>query len=191
MAFHVRGHVRLRRRIRVSLGSVFTTSGINGIGGSTPKGILTYDRSFPIVATFFDPGAPGTPAITDFVSLRIDQLGDSGLSVTLEAFDLDGVLVDSFSIDDISGSTLEVSAPGIHSVRFLGTNDIGGAGVDDFTFSAVVPVPEPTSATLLALGLALLALGGRMGRPLCRLLLLTQPGLELRGPEAGAARRHE
>lgn len=65
----------------VNLGSVYATSGVNGIGGSTPGNILTYDRSFPIVASFFDPSSPGVPATTDFVSLRIDRLGDSGLSV--------------------------------------------------------------------------------------------------------------
>jgi hypothetical protein len=119
----------------VNLGPGHATSGINGIGGSTPQGTLTYDPVFPIVATFFDPAHPGTPAVTDFVGVRIDLAGGSGLSVRLNAYDIMGSLVGFATSPDIGGSTLEISALGIHSVQYLGTADDGGAALDDFTFN--------------------------------------------------------
>ncbi|HEU0009438.1 MAG TPA: PEP-CTERM sorting domain-containing protein [Verrucomicrobiae bacterium] len=136
----------------VNLGLFHATSGINAIGGSTPGGLLTYDGAFPIVATFFDPNHPATAATTDFVSLRIDLVPTSGQNVTLNAFDLNGQLITSFVTPDASGATLQVSAPGIHSVQFIGTMDISGAAVDDFTFNPVVPVPEPSTIFLLLVG---------------------------------------
>src|SRR6266496_813089 len=123
----------------VNLGG-YATSGINAVGGSTPGGLMTYDAAFPIVATFFDPADPAHPATTDRVSLRIDRAGTSGLNVSLLAFDLEGRLIRSFVTPDVGGATLEVSAPGIHSVQFIGTTDSTGAGIDDFTFDPVVPV---------------------------------------------------
>jgi hypothetical protein len=140
----------------VNLGLFHTTSGINGIGGSTPEGLLTYDAMFPIVATFFDPNDPTTPATTDLVSLRIDFAATSGLNVTLNAFDLHGQLISSFVTPDVGGATLQVSAPGIHSVQFIGTTDNTGAAVDDFEFNPLVPVPEPSTICLLLVGAAVL-----------------------------------
>jgi hypothetical protein len=136
----------------VDLGLFHATSGINAIGGSTPGGLLTYDAASPIVATFFDPANPATPATTDFVSLRIDLVPTSGQNVTLNAFGLNGQLLTSFVTPDASGATLQVSAPGIHSVQFIGTMDNTGAAVDDFTFNPVVPVPEPSTILLLLVG---------------------------------------
>jgi len=124
----------------VDLGIGHATSGTNGIGGSTPAGVLTYDRQFPIVVSFFDPSDPSTPAVTDFVSVRGDLLG-SGLLVTLNAFDIAGHLIASFTTTDDGGETLSVSAPGIHSVQFLGTNDTAGVALDDLTFNRVTPAP--------------------------------------------------
>ena len=122
----------------VDLGIGHATSGTNGIGGSTPAGVLTYDRQFPIVVSFFDPSDPSTPAVTDFVSVRGDLLG-SGQLVTLNAFDIAGHLIASFTTTDDGGETLSVSAPGIHSVQFLGTNDNAGVALDDLTFNRVTP----------------------------------------------------
>lgn len=146
----------------VDLGFGHATSGINAIGGSTPGGLLTYDGAFPIFATFFDPSHPTTPGVTDFVSLRIDQFGTSGLSIRLNAFDIAGQLIGSFSTPDIGGATLQISTPGIHSVQFIGTTDSTGAAVDDFIFNPVVPVPEPATSLLFAVGLV----GGAL--TLCR-----------------------
>jgi len=154
----------------VNLGQFFAASGINSIGGSTPGGLLTYDAAFPIVAMFFDPNHPATPATTDFVSLRIDLLPTSGQNVTLNAFDLNGHLITSFVTPDDSGATLHVSAAGIHSVQFIGTMDSTGAAVDDFTFNPVVAVPEPSTISLLLVGGA--ALWYAVHRPAKRAALL-------------------
>ena len=150
----------------VNLGQGHTTSGFNAIGGSTSGGLLTYDAGFPIVATFFDPNDPATPATTDHVSLRIDFAATSGRNVTLNAFNLHGQLIDSFVTPDIGGATLQVSALGIHSVQFIGTTDSTGAAVDDFAFNPVVAVPEPSIISLLLVGVAALwcAIGVGQGR---------------------------
>jgi poly(3-hydroxybutyrate) depolymerase len=123
----------------VALGEGHAVSGLNAIGGTTPDGLLSYDAFFPIVATFFDPQNPAIPGTTDFVSLRLDLDPTSGASVTLNAFDLKGQLVDSFTALDGDGVTLQVAGPGIHSVQFVGTSDEVGAAIDDFTFNPVVP----------------------------------------------------
>ena len=130
----------------VDLGVGHATSGTNGIGGSTPTGVLTYDRNFPIVVTFFEPSNPSNPAVTDFVSVRGDLHGE-GQSITLNAFDVDGNLIVSFTTTNVDGVTLSVSAPGIHSVQFIGTEDEHGVALDDLTFNSVTPansLPPPT-----------------------------------------------
>jgi hypothetical protein len=129
----------------VGLGEGHATSGINGIGGTTPGGLLTYDGAFPIVATFFDPNNPTVPATTDFVSLRIDLVPTSALNIRLDAFDVNARLIGSFTTVDSSGALLQVAVAGIHSVQFVGTVDNSGAAVDDFTFNSVVPVTDLSS----------------------------------------------
>jgi hypothetical protein len=122
-------------------------SGINAIGGSTPDGILTYDREWPVVFTFVDPEHPTLPATTDFVSVRGDLWGDSGMGVILNAYDIDGHLVDSDQQYDSGGETLTVTGPGIHRVEFLGSYDTRGVALDDLTFNPVehpVPVKSQT-----------------------------------------------
>jgi len=122
----------------VDLGVGHATSGTNGIGGSTPTGALTYDHHFPIVVSFFDPSDPTQLAVTDFVSVRGDLHG-AGQSITLDTFDVNGNLIASFTTTDVGGATLSISAPGIHSVQFLGTQDQGGVALDDLTFNSVTP----------------------------------------------------
>jgi hypothetical protein len=92
-------------------------SGKNAIGGSTRDGKLTYDSQVPVVARFFDPANPTSPAVTDFVSVRGDLWG-SGLLMTLKAFDLQGNLLAESSAPDNGGTTLTVARPGIHYVEF-------------------------------------------------------------------------
>jgi hypothetical protein len=139
---------------------------LNGIGNSTPGGILTYDKQYPIIATFFYPAHPSAPGITDFVSLRGDGEG-SGALVTLNAYGVNHMLIASFTTADLGGETLSVAAPGIHSVEFLGTDDfIGGVAVDDFTFNTVTSVgqgvPEPSTWAMMLFGFA--GLGFAVGR---------------------------
>ena len=123
-------------------------SGVNTIGGSTPAGNLTYSSNNPVVATFYDPSHPSTAATTDFVSLRCDLVG-SGFNVTLKAYGINNNLLTSFTTTDVGGETLQVSASGIHSVQFIGTDDGHGATIDNFSFDTVVPVPEPATGTLM------------------------------------------
>jgi hypothetical protein len=121
-------------------------SGINMVGGSTPDGILTYDRQWPVVFTFVDPQNPGTPAATNFVSVRGDLIGDSGMSVILNAYDVGGALVASDQAFDSGGETLTVTGAGIHRVEFLGSNDARGVGIDDLTFNPVAAPPTPVAS---------------------------------------------
>ena len=72
----------------VYLGSGHATSGVNGIGGSTSGGLLTYHQSSPIKVSFFDNGNTLVPMTTDFVSIRGDNQTTSGFPVWLYAYDL-------------------------------------------------------------------------------------------------------
>src|SRR5262249_7873988 len=54
-----------------------------------------------------------------------------------------GHLIASFTTTDVGGETLSVSAPGIHSVQFLGTHDFDGVALDDLTFNRVTPAGPP------------------------------------------------
>ena len=127
-------------------------SGSNVVGGSTLSGNLTYDGAFPITATFSVPGSPSIPAVTDFVSLRVDQFVADVRTLTLNAYDINGTLIATYSVPDQGGPTLQVSAPGIHSVQFIGTVDADGAAMDDFMFNSVVAVPEPSTISLTIIG---------------------------------------
>lgn len=148
----------------VALGVGHATSGVNGLAGSTATGLLTYDGSAPLVASFFDPTAPLIAATTDFVSVRLDLQGTSGLSVTLRAFDVHGALLAAVTSPDVGGATLHVAMPGIHSVQYVGTVSFNGAAIDDFAFNPVTPVvtavPEPSTCLLIGTGVVL-ALGRR------------------------------
>jgi len=140
-------------------------SGVNGIGGSTDDGLLTYNDAFPITISFWDPSNSSRPATTDFVSIRGDLRGSS-FTVAFDAFDSDGNLVASDSGQDFGGRTYSVAAASIHSVRFSGVptptiGGSGGVGLDDLTFNPVTPVPEPGTLLLLGAGLARLGYGRR------------------------------
>jgi hypothetical protein len=138
----------------VELGAGHATSGVNGIGGSTDAGNLTYDMAFPVTASFFDPTNPSVQAVTDFVSVRGDMIGHSVASPTLFAYDVNENLIGSDSVLDTGGQTMSVNVPGIHSVRFIGfaqpDTGTGGIALDDFGFNEVTAVPEPGTGALFA-----------------------------------------
>lgn len=129
--------------VRFSSGSPFvavvvhgasTPSGTRIIGGSTPVGALTYQSTFPLVATFFDPTGT-TPMVVSVVSVRGDLAPVAGTK-TLQAFDVDGQLIASDTQQDSSTPPLMVSTstPRIHSVRMFSSS--ATVGFDDFRFDA-------------------------------------------------------
>lgn len=130
----------------IALGVGHATSGINGIGGSTPDGLLTYDAQWPIVFRFVDPANPGTPAATDFVSVRCDLHGSSSREAYLNAYTVGDVLIDSDHAFDSGGQILSVAAIGIHRVEFIGTDDNDGVALDDLTFNPMNPIPTPAES---------------------------------------------
>jgi hypothetical protein len=101
---------------------------------------MTYNDIFPTVISFWDPSNPTTKATTDFVSVRGDLWGSNAFSVTLQAFDVNGLLIGSDTEWDQSGPTLSIGVPGIHYVRFLGTPysthpNRDGVALDDLRFN--------------------------------------------------------
>jgi len=132
----------------VNLGVNHATSGSKGIGGVTAAGGLSYSTA--IDAEFFLPGDPATPGETDSVSVRGDLKGVGGV-VTLQAFDIDGLLLDTNTQIDSGGPTLQISAVGIHSVSFFSAT--ANVAFDDFTFGPVRAAPEPSSAASLGSGM--------------------------------------
>ena len=126
----------------VNLGFGHATSGVSGIGGVNAADALKYNS--PVVITFTLPGDPGTPAITDFVSIRGDNQPVAGGSATMEAFDVNGVLLGSVTVPDEVGITLSLSIPNIHSVRLTQTrSDIA---YDDLIFNALSHVGHAPTA---------------------------------------------
>lgn len=128
-----------------------TASMPNIIGGTNASGVLDYDEWITI--SFFDPTNPTQRAVTDFFEIQGDWAPLGSGSVFAEAYDVNGVLLASTSAPDVSsgvaGAFLNLTAPGIHSVRFRGDN--GTVGFDNLEFGDLTPVPvaEPALAGLL------------------------------------------
>ena len=137
----------------VPLGTGHATSGVNGIGGVSSAGQLSYLS--PIRVTFFLPSDPSVLAVTDFVSIRGDLRPIPG-SITMQAFDINGDLLGTVTQPDTGGTTLSLAIAGIHSIRL--TQQTGTVAFDDLTFNtpvaAAAPVPEPAALVMLGTGLA-------------------------------------
>ena len=133
----------------VELGAGHATSGINGIGGSTPGGVLTYSSAYPIVISFFSPGDPETAAVTDYVRILGDLQGSPEQVVTLTAYDRAWNLLMSVDVADVGGCVMEISCPGIHAVEFLGPPDgmYGGVALDDLVFTSVYVPAAPVESS--------------------------------------------
>jgi hypothetical protein len=134
----------------------------NGIGGVDALGRLSYGT--PIDISFFDTTS-GLPGVTDFVSIRGDQIAIAG-TATLLAFGLDGTPLGSFTANDVDGGlTLTFSVPGIHRVQLTETS--ATIAFDNVSFNTPVAssvVPEPGTFFLLGTGVAGLV-AGRRKRP--------------------------
>ena len=124
-----------------------TVSMPNIIGGVTAAGDLSYGT--PIVISFFNPSNPTVRAVTDFVSIRGDQVPEAGATATMEAFDLLGTSLGTITaIDSTEGLTLSLGLTGIHSIRL--TQNVSTIGFDNLTFNAV---PVPAAVWLFGSGL--------------------------------------
>ncbi len=119
----------------VNLGAGHAVSGTNGIGGIS-NGSLNYSATIAI--SFSLPEYPEVPASTDFVSVRLDQLG-GGPTVRMTAYDLNGAVVGSTNVSDIGGRVLSLSGAGIHRVEIQGN---GTAALDDLFFNGLSAEPE-------------------------------------------------
>ena len=131
----------------VTLGSGHAISAPDGIGGVNATGGLSY--ASPIFVTFFEVGS-GLPGVTDFVSIRGDQIAIAG-SATLTAFGLDNSVIGSVTANDVSGGlTLSLALQGIHRVSVTETS--ATIAFDNLQFNApvAVAVPEPSSLILFA-----------------------------------------
>jgi len=124
-----------------------TVSMPNIIGGVTAAGDLSYGT--PIVISFFNPSNPTVRAVTDFVSIRGDQVPQAGATATMEAFDLLGTSLGIITANDSTeGLTLSLGLAGIHSIRL--TQNSSTIGFDNLTFNAV---PVPAAVWLFGSGL--------------------------------------
>ena len=149
----------------VELGFGHAPSGINGIGGIDSDGNLDYGAL--ITVNFVTP-VNGSDGVTDYFSVTTDLLGDSGNTITLSGYDIDGNYIGSSGFTEGSGGTV-VELTGIgyfHSVVIDETYGItGGIALDLVEYGDVVPepasVPAPGALMLCAIGTALV---GRIRR---------------------------
>ena len=78
----------------------------------------------------------------------------SGGTATMQAFDVNGLLLGSVTVPDTAGPTLSLSVAGIHSLRITETS--GTIAFDDLSFGDLAAIPEPEPSALLGLGIGLL-----------------------------------
>lgn len=152
---------RLSTQFQSTLGIVFSSTGgfvavvnhgtqspsaPNVIGGTTAPGALNYLQ--PITLTFVDPAAPSEPATTDWFRIRGDLIPLNSGTGTVQAFAVDGTLLGSQTLPDVSPGmvfTLAFAAPGIH--RVVVTETSATVGWDNVEFT-----PVQRAATFLPYG---------------------------------------
>ncbi|MDO8706131.1 MAG: VPLPA-CTERM sorting domain-containing protein [Sulfuricaulis sp.] len=133
-----------------------TVSMPNVIGGVTADGKLSYGS--PVTISFFDPSNPAILGVTDFVSIRGDQVPLPVADASMQAFDVLGNSLGAVSASDsTAGLALSFTASGIHSIT-LTQNSASGSfdgtiGFDNLSFNTVQAVPVPAAVWLFASGL--------------------------------------
>jgi len=134
-----------------------TVSMPNVIGGVTADGLLSFGT--PVHISFFDPSNSAVKAVTDFVSIRGDQVPLPGATATMEVFDVFGNPLATVSApDSTTGLTLSLALPGIHSIRLTQSSASsydGTIGFDNLQFDPVEPVPAPGAILLGTIGAGL------------------------------------
>lgn len=126
------------------LGGGHATSGIHGL----------FNAGSIISARFMLPG--NIPAVTDSVSIKGDRIPIPG-NVTLQAYDINGNLVDDDVRPDVGPTVLSAAGSGIHRIVFFA--ETRTVAFDDLSFNTPVAapaqtVPEPATAMLLLCGVA-------------------------------------
>lgn len=139
---------------------------IYGIGAtSDPNAVGFGFQGRKLEATFVDPIAGGL-AVSDFVSLTVGDLSSEADPISVQAFDIGGLLLGTRSFTSQPTNTLgfqdfgslSFAISGIHRL-VISDRSLSGASLDDFNFSRVrVPtggtaVPEPGTCALLAAGI--------------------------------------
>ena len=127
--------------------------GIGDFGSSGPQGILYGIVSDELFINFVL--ANGSPATTDFVSVRVGDGDPQSESFRISFFSFGGNLLNSQDFTTTSGAvdggvTASFSGAGIHRVEIIGTSGTGGA-IDDLTFNSVQAVPEPSALGFLTM----------------------------------------
>lgn len=142
----------------------------NILGGTNASGQLDYSAA--ITASFFLPTNTSQMATTNFVRILGDQFPLNSGTLTLEAYGLLGNLLATTSLPDFGpqGTVLDlnITANGIHSVRFYSNN--ATVGFDNFEFGDLVAVPEPSTWAMLIIGMG--GVGAAMRRRRKRSLAL-------------------
>jgi hypothetical protein len=159
--------------------AVVNATNPTGIGGVTSDGLLSY--ADPVIFTFVVPGTT-TPGVTSNFSIQADATGIPGQFATVTAFDINGQVLDTVTLNDIGSEVWSIDLPGIHSARFdfpttstgaLTTGSAFGSGtgiaLDNLTFGTVtaastgtpsaVPLPPMAWGGLLVIG-SLIAIHG-------------------------------
>jgi hypothetical protein len=133
----------------VWLGQGHAPSGEHGIGGVSGTNRLNY--AGPMLLSFFMPGNPTVPAMTDFFSILGDRFNGQDI-ITVQAYGLANNLLGTASIRDDGRTPFTISARGIHTVRI--TETVGEVALDDLTFSPLYAAPEPSTSVLLLIAVA-------------------------------------
>lgn len=124
----------------------------NGLGASS-----TVPR---VKVTFVDPSDVTRSAVTSSVSIAVTD----STNTTMTAFDIEGISLGAVTTSDplVRFETISLSGIGdIASVEIWTVSD--PTGLDDLSFAEVQPIPEGSTALLLASGLAALAVRRRRG----------------------------
>lgn len=132
------------------------------IGGTNAGGALSY--SAPITITFVGQNTPAINAIVSSIKVLGDLVPLGSGTVTMSAFDVDGALLGSTTVNDTgpigTGPVLELVFAGIHRVVLSGTS--GTVGFDNVEFDGFqvlndeepnTPVPLPGTLALMLTGL--------------------------------------